>query len=107
MFEAGRWSLSPAYDVNPVPEVDRVRVNQMPISEDREEPSIAAALAAAPRFGIKIPVVKTVLREVFTAVSAWRKTGRKLGLKAATLDAYASAFEHQFTAETRLLLKTE
>lgn len=105
MHDAGRWSLAPAYDINPVPEVDRVRANKLPISEDREEPSIAGALAVAPRFGIKTPVAKTILREVFTAVSGWRKTARQLGLKAATLNTYASAFEHELTAETRKLLK--
>lgn len=105
MSAAGRWSLSPAYDLNPVPEIDRVRVSKTPISEDHEEPSIAAALAVATRFGLKAPAAKIVLREVFTAVSAWRGTGRKLRLKAATLDAYASAFEHELMDEARRLLK--
>ncbi len=94
MHEPGRWMLSPAYDINPVPEVDRARVNKMPISEDNEEPSIEGALAVAPRFGIKAHEAKQILRNVTQAVSAWRKTGRKLGLKAATLDAYSSAFEN-------------
>ena len=105
MYEAGRWALSPAYDLNPVPEIDRVRVNKTPISEDNEEPSIDGALAVAPRFGIKAAAAKTILREVFTAASAWRGTGRKLRLKAATLDAYASAFDHELMDETRKLLK--
>ena len=69
-----------------------------------EEPSIAGALAVAPRFGITALVAKKVLREIFTAVSAWRKTGRKLRLKAATLDAYASAFDHELMDEARRLL---
>lgn len=105
MYEAGRWALSPAYDLNPVPEIDRIRVNKTPISEDNEEPSIAGALAVAPRFGIKAAAAKSILREVFTAASAWRGTGRKLRLKAATLDAYASAFDHELMDETRKLLK--
>jgi serine/threonine-protein kinase HipA len=104
MQEAGRWSLSPAYDLNPVPEMDRVRVSQTPISEDLEEPGIDGALAVAARFGIKAAAAKTTLRGVFTAVSAWRSTGRRLRLKAATLDAYASAFEHELMAEARRLL---
>lgn len=104
MHAAGRWSLSPAYDLNPVPEIDRVRVNKTPISEDNEEPSIAGALAVAARFGLKAPAAKTILREIFTAVSAWRTTGRKLRIKAATLDVYASAFEHELMAEARRLL---
>ncbi len=105
MHEAGRWALSPAYDLNPVPEMDRGSVNKTPLSEDGEEPSIAGALVVAPRFGLKAPAAKKVLREVFTAVSAWRKTGRKLRLKAATLDAYASAFDHEQMDEAKRLLK--
>ena len=75
MREAARWSLSPAYDLNPIPEIDRARVNKTPISEEHEEPSIAGALAVAGRFGIKAPAAKSILREVLTAVSAWRRTG--------------------------------
>ena len=43
---------APAYDLNPIPEVDRARMNKTPITEDQEEPSIAGALAAAERFGL-------------------------------------------------------
>ena len=105
MREAGRWALSPAYDLNPVPEIDRVRVGKTPISEDHAEPSIAGALEVAARFGLKSAAATTLLREVFTAVSAWRNTGRKLRFKAGTLDAYASAFEHELMDEARRLLK--
>lgn len=105
MLEAGRWVLSPAYDLNPVLALDCSRVSKTPISEDHDEPSIAAALAVAPRFGLKSAAAKTILREVFSAVSAWHRTGRKLRLKAATLDVYASAFEHELMKEARRLLK--
>jgi serine/threonine-protein kinase HipA len=104
MHEAGRWSLSPAYDLNPVPEIDRAGVNKTPISEEHEEPSIAGALDVAARFGLKAADAKAVLREVFNAVSNWRRVGRRLRLKAATLDAYASAFEHGLMDEARGLL---
>jgi len=104
MHEPGRWSLSPAYDINPVPEVDRVRMNKTAITETQEEPTIEGALAAAPRFGLKANESKKILRETFTAVSGWRKTGRQLRLKASTLDTYASAFEHPLMDEARQLL---
>jgi serine/threonine-protein kinase HipA len=104
MREPGRWSLSPAYDINPVPEVDRVRMNKTAIAEDQEEPTIAGALAAAPRFGLKPGEAKKILREVFTAVSGWRITGRRLRLKTLTLDTYASAFEHPLMDEAGQLL---
>ena len=101
----GRWALSPAYDLNPVPEIDRTQLPKTPISEAREEPTIAAALAAAPRFGLKAAEAKTILREVLAAVSGWRKTGKQLRIKASTLNAYASAFEQPLLAEARRLLR--
>lgn len=104
MFHPGRWSLSPAFDLNPVPEVDRVRISKTAITEDQEEPTIEVVLAAAERFGLKPAESKKILREVFTAVSGWRKTARQLHLSAATLDTYASAFEHPLTAEAASLL---
>lgn len=104
MREPGRWSLSPAYDLNPAPEMDRAHGSKTPITEDQQEPTIAGALTAAARFGLKTAESKKILREVFAAVSGWRKTGRHLRLKAAMLDAYASAFEHPLMDETRRLL---
>lgn len=104
MHEPGRWSLSPAYDVNPVPEMDRSRVNKTPVTEELEEPGISVALAAASRFGLKPKEAKAILGEVFAAVSTWRKTGVHLRIKAATLDAYATAFENPHMDEAARLL---
>jgi serine/threonine-protein kinase HipA len=104
MLYPGRWSLSPAYDLNPVPEVDRVHAGKTAITEDQEEPSVAVALAAAERFGLKPSESKRILRDVFTAVAGWRATGRKLRLTAAVLDTYASAFEHPLMTEAAQVL---
>ena len=40
-----------------------------------------------------------ILRDVFVVVSAWRKTGRQLRIKASTLDVYATGFEHPLMDE--------
>lgn len=104
MRESGRWSLSPAYDINPVPEIDRVHVTQTAISENQNEPSVEEALAVATRFGLKPAAAKTILREVFTTVMNWRAQGGRLRLKKATLTAYESAFENPFLSETKVLL---
>jgi serine/threonine-protein kinase HipA len=103
MRAPGRWAVSPAYDLNPIPEIDRRHTPKTAITEDQEEPSIAAALEASPRFGLKTAKAKTILREVLAAVADWRKTGRQLRIKAATLDAYASAFDHPLMDEARKL----
>ena len=92
MRAPGRWELSPAYDVNPVPEIDRALTPETPVSEQLDENGIAAALSAAPRFGLNPGDARTILREVFTAVSGWRQAGKALRLKASTLDAYETAF---------------
>jgi serine/threonine-protein kinase HipA len=103
MFSPGRWALSPAYDLNPVPEIDRTRTPKTPIAETGGEPSLAAALAAAARFGLKPAEAKKIVREVFAAISSWRRTGKKLRIKSSTLDAYATAFEHPLMNEARTL----
>ena len=104
MREAGRWLLSPAYDINPVPEIDRSRMNKTAISEDSGEPGIEEALAVAGRFGLKTDEAKAILAGIVTAVSNWRKIGRKCGLQAAALNSYASAFDNPLLAEARHLL---
>jgi serine/threonine-protein kinase HipA len=84
--------------------MDRVHMSKTAITEDQVEPTIAVALAAAERFGLKAAESKKILREVFTAVSGWNKIGRQLHLKASTLDTYASAFEHPLMDETMRLI---
>lgn len=101
MRQPGRWALSPAYDLNPVPEIDRALLPKTPISEEPGDPSIAAALAVAPRFALKPSQSKSILKSVVVVLADWRKTGRQLRLKAATLNAYASAFEHRLMDESR------
>lgn len=104
MAQSGRWALSPAYDLNPVPEIDQSRTPKTSISEDHEPSSIGGALEHAGRFGLTSGEARTILREVVEAVETWRATGRQLRIKASTLDAYASAFEHPLMDEARRLL---
>lgn len=101
----GRWKLSPAFDLNPVPEIDRVRTGKTFISEDHVESSLQGALEVAGRFGLKPAAARAILRHVLSAVSAWRGAGRKLRIGAATLDVYASAFDHEHMAEAKRLLR--
>lgn len=103
MLRSGRWALSPAYDLNPVPEIDRSRTPKTPIAETGGEPTLDAALSSAARFGLKTVEAKKIVREVFAAVSRWRQTGKRLRVKSSTLDAYATSFEHPMMAEVQTL----
>lgn len=99
MGAPGKWSLSPAYDLNPVPEIERAQVPKTAISEEEDRPSLESALQVASRFGLKPAAAREIVRDVHAAVSAWHKVGRSLGFSARTLDAYASAFEHPLMDE--------
>lgn len=105
MHTPGAWSLSPAYDLNPVPEMDRSRTPKTPITERQEEPDVAVALDAAPRFGLRAPEGREILRQVLGVVRQWRRTARRLRLPAGTISAYASAFENPLVDEAASLLK--
>ena len=104
MLEPDRWSLSQAYDINPVPEIDRSDMNKTPISEDQEQSSIASALQAASRFGLKPGEATDILHEVFSTVSRWQEVARRLKLKPQVLESYATAFEQPFMQEAKRLL---
>lgn len=69
-MSAGRWSFSPAYDLNPVSEIERAQRPKTAITENQSEPSIDAALATAPRFGLKPTAARGIVREVYPAVAA-------------------------------------
>ena len=107
MRQLGRWSLSPAYDLNPVPEIDLVRMSKTPIAEDMDEGSISSALDIAPRFGLSLAQSKEILQEIFVVVTGWRKTGRQLQIKNSTLDAYASAFQHPIMKDAKRSLASK
>lgn len=104
MRSPGHWSLSPAYDLNPVPEIDRARTPKTAVTEEQETPSVGVALDAAPRFGLRPAEAKAILREVLAAVGDWRQTARRLRLSAGSVAAYASAFEHSFLEEAKKLV---
>ena len=97
----GKWALSPAYDLNPVPAIDRVTLAQTAIENSGAAPSIEGALAAAPHFDLERKAAKTILREVIQAISGWRKAGERLRLGRGTLAAYATAFDHPLMAEAQ------
>jgi serine/threonine-protein kinase HipA len=101
MHRSGRWSLSPAYDVNPVPEIERAGINKTSISEDGNDPSIELAIKASPRFGLKADEAVGILREMMIVLQNWRKHGQRLHLSASQLNAYASAFENDFVVEAQ------
>jgi len=105
MRGAGKWSLSPAYDINPVPEIDRGHGQQTPLSEDRSDFSIDHAMAIAASFGLTAARARTILRELVEVIGDWRQVARKLKLSGPIVAVYASAFEHEVMDEARTVAR--
>ena len=88
------WSLSPAYDLNPVPTDLKARVLTTNIDLDEGTCSLDLLESAAGFFALTLARARTVIKEVATVTATWRDTAREVGARAAEIDRMASAFEH-------------
>ena len=88
------WSLSPAYDLNPVPADVKARVLTTNIDLDEGTCSLNLLEAASEYFGLTLPQARTIIKDVATATATWRDTAKAVGARAAEINRMASAFEH-------------
>ena len=88
------WSLSPAYDLNPVPADLKARVLTTNIDLSEGTCSIDLLEEAAGFFGLDLKAARTVIREVADATATWRQTAREIGARGSEIARMASAFEH-------------
>lgn len=88
------WTLSPAYDLNPVPVDVRPRVLSVAIDFEDTTASLALALDVAEYFELEPGQARAIAAEVAGAVSSWRDVAAGFGLTKAACDRMASAFEH-------------
>ena len=88
------WSLSPAYDLNPVPADLKARVLTTNIDLDEGTCSLDLLEAAAGLFALTLVQARAVIKEVAAVTAAWRDTAKAVGARAAEIDRMASAFEH-------------
>jgi serine/threonine-protein kinase HipA len=88
------WSLSPAYDLNPVPTDLKARVLTTNIDLNEGTCSIDLLEDAAEYFGLGLAAARLIIKEVATVTATWRKIAREVGAKSAEISRMASAFEH-------------
>ena len=89
------WRLSPAYDLNPVPQNVRPRFLSTTIGLDDPATSIDHALGTAEYYGLKPISAKNIVVEVARAVSGWREEATRLGIAMREINRMASAFVHE------------
>ncbi len=88
------WSLSPAYDLNPMPTDLKARVLTTNIDLDEGTCSIDLLEAASQFFGLSLPQARAIIKEVATVTETWRDTAQEAGARPAEITRMASAFEH-------------
>jgi serine/threonine-protein kinase HipA len=89
------WTLSPAYDLNPVPTDIKARVLTTNIDLDEGTCSIELLESAAEYFGLRLVAARTIINEVATVTAAWRKIAKQAGARSREIARMASAFEHE------------
>jgi serine/threonine-protein kinase HipA len=83
------WSLSPAYDINPIAGGDGLRLN---ISETDNAQDLDLVREVAPYLRIKRSRVEPLLAEIRAAAGRWREVATDVGLSRAAQDRMARAF---------------
>lgn len=84
------WTLSPLYDVNPVPYGDELALN---VNEDDNRISISLAIETAHHFGIKESDAEVMAREIMEIVrSNWEMLAKKYNISRGQLEDMRPAF---------------
>lgn len=88
------WTLSPAYDLNPVPADLKARVLTTNIDLDEGTCSIDLLEEASAYFALTLAQARAVIKEVAAVTATWREVARAAGARAAEIKRMESAFEH-------------
>lgn len=95
------WTLSPAFDLNPVPR-PAPRVLSTPVwNDENHDASLELAREYAEFFRVDEPDAVRIIAEVTTAVSDWRAVAHERGLPERELERLQSAFEHDAMEQAR------
>lgn len=85
------WTLSPAYDINPVETGTGLKLN---ISENDNSLDLALALEVHSYFRLKEGRAREIMEEVKIAVRNWKEVAKKYGLSNAEQILKSRAFQH-------------
>ena len=99
-----QWQLSPAFDVNPMPDKDRE--SKTWLSEDTGPiTTMTQLLGKASQFALTTEQALAIVRELVVAVLQWRSAGQSpdVGMTTQELNEFAPAFEHSSLVEAKKL----
>ena len=90
----GGWVLSPAYDLNPVPEDVKPRILSTAIHPEDASASLDLALETAPYFQLDAARARATIAEIAQKTAAWQQAAKSCGLTDTEAKRMAGAFEH-------------
>ncbi|WP_349323054.1 type II toxin-antitoxin system HipA family toxin [Asticcacaulis sp. MM231] len=93
------WTLSPAYDLNPVPVDLKPRILTTAIDGDDGTCDLDLAWEVGPYFNMDVKQARQISREVATAVDHWAATAKSKGATAKQIERMETAFEHSDKAK--------
>lgn len=89
ILQPNGWTLSPAFDINPVPSGEGLKLN---ISESDNAQDLELAKDVARYFRIKPDRTEKIIDEVISAVKTWKKEATNIGISLAEQDRMKRAF---------------
>jgi serine/threonine-protein kinase HipA len=89
ILQPNGWILSPAFDINPVPNGDGLKLN---ISESDNSQDLDLAKDVAAHFRISQPRALEIIDEVIAATKCWKKVATGIGISSSEQDKMANAF---------------
>jgi serine/threonine-protein kinase HipA len=96
IFEGAGWTLSPAFDLNPVPRHIKSRNLATSINiDDDPTASIELAVAAAQEFRLVEKDARTIAGQIARSVAEWRTRAEQMKIGRLEIDRMATAFEHE------------
>ena len=95
------WTLSPAFDLNPVPMDVKPRILSTAITFDDATASVELAMEVAEYFEVDAAKARRIAAEVANATGRWRSEAVELGISKAEIERMASAFDHSDLATAR------
>lgn len=100
-----KWQLSPAFDINPMPDKDRE--SKTWLSEDTGPiTSMPQLMGQASQFALSHEQALAIVRKQVEAILQWRMVGQSpdVGMTQQELDEFAPAFEHSSFSDARKLV---
>jgi serine/threonine-protein kinase HipA len=93
------WTLSPAYDLNPVPADVRARILTTRINLTEGTCDLDLVLEVAEYFGLNSVAAMSIVSEVAAATSRWKEVAIARGARPAEIKRMSSAFDHDDLAK--------